>query len=91
MLNRPDYKKLVRQLKTVIEEQKPSGLVAVTKGLFSHTFRGRDFEESWPRALRECGLVDDGTHTDTFTIPDPHYRDRVARYLITRIKGDDRK
>lgn len=69
MLNRPDYKKLIKLLKLHIEDQKPSGLIAITKGLLSFNFHGRDFEQSWPRALKECGLVDDGTGTETFTIP----------------------
>lgn len=69
MLNRPDYKKLVKRMKAHIEDQKPSGLVAITKGLFTYEFHGHDFEQSWPRALKECGLVDDGTGTETFTVP----------------------
>lgn len=98
MLNRPEYKKLVKMLKDQIEDQKSSGLVAITKGLFTFTFRGRDFDQSWPRALKECGLVDDGTHTETFTIPgfgfkdlygegdvrDPLYRARVSERMASR-------
>ncbi len=102
MLNRPEYKRLIKRLKREIEEQKPSGLVAITKGLFSFEFRGRDFDQSWPRALKECGLVDDGTHTETFTVPglgfkdlygegdvgDPLYRDRIARRMVAQLAGE---
>jgi hypothetical protein len=69
MLNKPDYKRLVKLLKKDIEEQKQSGLVAVTKGIYTYSFRGWDFEQSWPRALKECGLTDDGTGTETYTLP----------------------
>jgi hypothetical protein len=75
MLNRPDYKKLVRRIREQIEEQKPSKLVAITKGLFTYDFHGHDFDQSWPRALKECGLVDDGTNTQTYTIPGYGFRD----------------
>jgi hypothetical protein len=75
VLNRPEYKKLVKRLKREVEEQKPSGLVAITKGLFTFEFRGHDFDESWPRALKECGLEDDGTNTQTYTIPGYGFRE----------------
>lgn len=76
MLNRPEYKRLVKHVRSMIEEQKATGngLVAITRGFVGFP-RTRDFEESWPRAMAELGLVDDGTGTNTYTIKGHGFRD----------------
>jgi hypothetical protein len=81
VLNRPDYKLLVKMVREAVEEQKSSGngLVAITQGFFSMSFRSRhDFEQSWPKVMAQLGLVDDGTGTGTFTLKGHGFRDVYA-------------
>jgi hypothetical protein len=69
MLNRPDYKKLVKLVQEAITEGKAHGLVAITMEHFSFDFRDRrDFEQSWPRVMQQLDLFDDGTGTKTYTV-----------------------
>lgn len=69
MLNRPDYKKLVKRVREQVEEQLSQPFVAITQGIFSFGFPHHDFKESWPKVMKELGLVDDGTNTNTWTKP----------------------
>jgi hypothetical protein len=75
MLNRPEYKKLVAAVRRSLKEQQTSGqpFIAITKGFHSHLIGPQcprhEFDLAWPRVMKELGLVDDGTHTDTWTLP----------------------
>ena len=79
MLNRPEYKQLIRRLKHDVEESQARGLVAINKGtylMWDFARSRHDFDASWPRAMQELGLVDDGTGTHTFTIKGYGFGDR---------------
>lgn len=83
MLNRPEYKKLVATIRDAVEEMKTEhvSIVAITKEHFSYITRShRDFDESWPRVMKELGLVDDGTGTETWTVPGYGLHDRAPEY-----------
>ena len=71
MLNRPEYKRLVKQVRKDLDEQMADQpFVAISQGMYSLQFRGKDrvgFKESWPKVMKELGLIDDGTGTDTWT------------------------
>jgi hypothetical protein len=91
MLNRPEYKRLTRLVKASLEDQKKSGngLIAITQGFYSMGFSSRrDFAQSWPKLMKELGLVDDGTGTHTYTLAGHGFRDVYsdADEIIAEIK-----
>lgn len=68
-MNAPEYKKLVESLRQCIEEQRNAPFVAISKMDCAYLAPRARLDEVWPRIVRELGLVDDGTGTQTYTLP----------------------
>jgi len=80
-VQRPDYKKLRSWLKKTIvtqEQEHAQGstpFVAISKGWLESAaaqmgVRSREWGHIWKQLCKDCGLVDDGTGTNTATKPE---------------------
>lgn len=82
MLPRPEYRKLRRFIVKQIEDQKDNSFIAISKGMMESflphigiRIHGSRYERSvvwnkaWSHICKDLGLVDDGTNTNTFTLP----------------------
>lgn len=68
-MQRPEFRKLIKLVQTELEKQKDKPFVAINKGFFTFAFHRREVEKAWPSVAKQLGLVDDGTGTDTWTLP----------------------
>lgn len=80
MIPKPKYKRLLKAVKAELDNQHGNDFIAITQGRFSIGLKvkmgdreqfitDREVAEAWPYIVKELGLVDDGTKTDTWTLP----------------------
>ena len=73
MIDKSKYKKLKKHVQERLMEQAGSSFIAVDKSFLYHSLRGvingREIDEAWKYIVKDLGLVDDGTGTNTWTLP----------------------
>jgi hypothetical protein len=68
-MNAPEYKKIVERLRQCIEEQRNAPFIAINKWHAGRDVPFSVLDKVWPKLMLELGLVDDGTGTQTYTLP----------------------
>ena len=77
-------KKLVKKICDEIERQKNDPrmtFIAITRGLIEcqlGPMNKRDLDASWPIAMRECCLIDDGSGFNTYTLKGHSFYEALA-------------
>lgn len=82
VIPKPIYKQVVKAVQAQLDEQladSQRAFVALSKGWFSmmqvyehgraRPIRRQELDKAWPYIIKELGLVDDRTRTQTYTLP----------------------
>ncbi len=81
MIDRSKYRKLRKAVTAELVNQAGAPFIAITRGQFTiyRDISSRDVYAAWPYLSKDLGLVDDCTHTDTWTLPGRGFMDHYQK------------